>query len=101
MATMTIILAFITAHLGAILGAALGAGGFIFGAFRHQQAKAATSNAQAVIAQSKASDAQANADAQAHADQAVVNKQQATEEAAQVPVSDLDAELDKEGGLRK
>lgn len=98
---MTIIIAFITAHIGAILGLFAGAGGLAFGAFRHQQAKAATSDAAAKVAQVQQQSAQANADAQAHADQAVVNKQQAAEEAAQVPVSDLDAELDKEGGLRK
>lgn len=35
---MTLIIAFIVAHIGAILGGVAGLGGVVFGAFRHQQA---------------------------------------------------------------
>lgn len=98
---MTIIVAFIVGHIGAILGAIMGAGGLAFGAFRHQQAKAATSQAQAAIAKVGEQQAQSEAQAQAYAAQAVDNKQQAAQDAAKVPNDQLDSVLDQMGGLRK
>ena len=57
----TIILDFITAHMGTLLGLLAAGLGCVFGAVRHQQAKAATAQASAVIAQAKEAQAQAQA----------------------------------------
>lgn len=65
---MSLIVAFLVAHIGTILGGLVGAGGVIFGMFRHQQAKAATAAAGEQVAQAnqKVADNQ-NAEAQANA----------------------------------
>lgn len=69
---MTLILAFIVAHLGAIVGGLIGLAGVAFGGVRHLQAKSATSDAAAVKADAartvesvKAGSAQADAKASA------------------------------------
>lgn len=98
---MMLIVAFVTAHLGLILGAITGAAGVIWGAFRHQQANAAISGAQATVASAKQAQAEAQAAAQAHAAQALTNADQAQADAAKVPDADLDSQLDQVGGLRK
>lgn len=98
---MTLIVAFIVAHLGAIIGATLGLGGVLFGAFRHQQAKAATSNAAAVVAKSNAAVAAGNAAASEAGQTATANRVAADQQAAAVPDSALDAELAQLGALRK
>jgi len=97
---MTLIIAFLSAHVGAIL-AALGAGAsLIFAFFRNQQAKAATAQAQAAIAQAGEAQAKSDASAQARVAEVVQNEQKAAQTAAKVPDADVDAELKKLGGMR-
>lgn len=98
---MTLIVSFLFAHLGAVLGLLAGAGGVLFGAFRHQQAKAATAKASAVVAKVQASVATGNAVAALAGQQAAANAAQAQQQAAAIPDANLDAELQQLGALRK
>lgn len=98
---MTLILGFLTAHLGALIGVVVGASGLVFGAFRHQQANAATAAAAASVARSAASVSDANAAASAAGQAAAENRVQADAAAAALPASDLNSELAKLGALRK
>ncbi len=98
---MTLIFGFIVAHLGAILGAAVGLGGFLFGSFRHQQAKTATAKAAAVVAQAKATVSAGNAAAAEAGQSAAANRVAADQQAAAIPDAGLDAELAQLGALRK
>lgn len=84
------------------------AGGILFGSFRHQQAKAATSDAEkvkaaaaATVAEKQSQVDQANAAASAAGEQAVVNRSQADKTAASATADDIDAQLAAIGGLRK
>ena len=98
---ITLIITFLVAHIGVIGGALFGLGGFVFGAFRHQQAKTATAEAASTVAAAKSQDDQANAAASAATTQAVVNRSDAVAETAAIPDADLDAEGAKLGILRK
>lgn len=98
---ITIIGSLIAAHLGLLTGLITGAAGIIFGLFRHQQAKAATSAANATVAQVQATQANSQAAAATHAEQDIQNAQASTTSVAQVADADLDAQLKAEGGLTK
>lgn len=95
------IAALITEHLGTLLSAIVALAGVLFGAFRHQQARAATAQASAVIAQAKEAQASALAAAEARNAQTAANALAARESAAQVPDAQLDQALKDAGGLRK
>lgn len=84
---ITLITAFVVAHLGAIFGFVLGAGGVVFGMFRHQQAKTVEAQAASTVAASKSETDRANAAASSHAEQAVINRSTADAEAAATPRS--------------
>ncbi|KWO06071.1 hypothetical protein WM26_31205 [Burkholderia cepacia] len=98
---MTLIVSFLVAHLGAILGMLIGAGGVIWGAFRHQQAKADVAAAHEQVAQDKATVDAGNAAAAQAGQQAAVAAADAQQQAAATPDSDLDARLADIGALRK
>jgi hypothetical protein len=98
---ITLLVTFITAHLGAFLGLLTGGAGVLFGLFRHQQAKAATAKASAVVAKAQASVANSNAAAALAGQQDAANASQAQQQAAAIPDANLDAELQQLGALRK
>jgi hypothetical protein len=97
---VTIIGGFIAAHFAAILGLLGGAGGILFGLFKHQQAKAATAQANAAIAKVGEQQAQSEAVAQQHAAQVVQVAAKDHADAAKVPADQLDQQLKDLGGLR-
>lgn len=91
-----------------ILSGAVALGGIVFGMFRHQQAKAATADAEqvkataaATVAEKQSQVDQANAAASAAGEQAVVNREQADKTAAAATSDDIDAQLAALGQLRK
>lgn len=98
---MTLIVAFLTAHIGAIIGGILGAGGVIFGMFRHQQAKTAIAQAAGTVAQNNSAINQGNAAASAAGEKAVVNRAKADAEAQATAREDIDAQLAAIGAQRK
>ena len=98
---MTLIVAFLVAHIGAIAGGLLGLGGVVFGMFRHQQAKTATAQAASTVAAAKSQDDQANAAASAATTQAVVNRSDADAAAQAATPADIDAQLAAIGAQRK
>ncbi|BBP95982.1 hypothetical protein BSFA1_11110 [Burkholderia sp. SFA1] len=84
------------------------AAGILFGSFRHQQAKAATADAEAAkadaaraVAQKQSEVDQSNAAASAAGEQAVVNRAAADEQAASAARDDIDAQLAAINALRK
>jgi hypothetical protein len=97
---MTLIISFLIAHAGALLGTLFGAGGLAFGLFRHQQASKVEAKASATVAAKQSQVDQANAAASAAGEQAVVNREQADQQAAAVPREDIDAQLAAIGALR-
>lgn len=98
---ITLIVAFIAAHLVTIGSLILGAGGVVFGMFRHQQAKTATAQAASTVAAAKSQDDQANAAASAATTQAVVNRSDADAAAQAATPADIDAQLAAIGAQRK
>lgn len=98
---MTLIVAFLVSHLGLIIGAVVGGAGVVFGAFRHQQAKAATATAAATVATSAAQVAQGNAAVAEATTDAVANQASAATAAAAIPDAQLDAAGEALGILRK
>lgn len=98
---MTLIGTFIAAHLASIIPWLISGAAIVFGLFRHQQAKTATAKASAKVAQAQASIATSNVTAALAGQQAAANAQQASQQAAAIPDTDLDAELQKLGALRK
>lgn len=101
-------MSFLTGLWPLIGGGVMALLGIAFGLFKHQQAKAATSDAEAVksqaekqVAQIQQEAADQNAAAAQHQAEAVQVKEAAQADAAKIPTADLDAELDKLGGLRK
>ncbi|WP_155524216.1 hypothetical protein [Burkholderia sp. PAMC 28687] len=98
---ITLINAFVAAHLGAIFGFVLGAGGVVFGMFRHQQAKTVEAQAASTVAASKSQDDLANAAASAATTQAVVNRSDADAAAQAATPADINAQLAAIGAQRK
>jgi hypothetical protein len=98
---ITLLVTFFAAHAAAIFGLLVGAGGVLFGAFRHQQARTATAKASAAVAQAKATVSAGNAAAEAAGQSAAANRVTADQQAAAIPDAGLDAELSQLGALRK
>jgi len=97
---VTLVGGFIAAHFATILALGSGALGILFGLFRHQQAKAATAQAQAAIAKVGEQQATAEAAAQAHAAQAVENATEAKADVGKLDSDQVNAQLKDLGGLR-
>lgn len=98
---MTLIIAFLVAHIGVIGGALFGAGGILFGMFRRQQAKTVEAKAASTVAQNNSAIDQENAAAAEKGEQAVVNREKADAEAQATPREDIDAQLAAIGAQRK
>jgi len=105
---MTLILAFLTAHLGAVLTGACGVVAVVVAWFHGKSTGTAQASDQVKVAQTETQVAQMDAaDAKADAEQAkqetaaVKVAAQAQAEAQATPDDQLDAELAKLGALRK
>ncbi|MDR5757041.1 hypothetical protein [Caballeronia sp. LZ035] len=98
---MTLIVAFLVSHLGTIISAACALGGVAFGLFRHSQASKVEATAAATVAAKQSQVDQANAEASAKGEQAVVNRAAADQTAAAATRDDIDAQLAAIGAMRK